>query len=153
MLPQNAYCGLFKDAYILLFSVIGYYGVFGDAYELMRTQLDHPEENLIPHSIVSTAKSPIQDGVYAIDETSFKGYLIKVTLKKRENHTYNIIFPTSSYTFEEADAFAKSIQKGDRIRLIRLSGRDFFSESESQSILSAWINDRGSLLELPKQGD
>lgn len=111
----SAASGLYKTAYIILFKYTGYNFLFNDHYQPLRDKIENPDK-IFPRLYTPTAPVGIKDGVFICFEDNFKGFFVVLTLKGIKEHRFTVLLPSPSYSFQQAEEFAKTIEKNQPIR-------------------------------------
>ena len=75
--PHKLEVAILKTAYILFFSITGYSFVLDEVYDLVRQQLNRPDEKIYPWGyVVDRLNKNIVDGLYTITNIGGEGFWV-----------------------------------------------------------------------------
>lgn len=125
---NRASTAILKNAYIILFSKLGYIFLLDDYYSKIREQIDKPTEKIIP---ISFSMKPIQlpDGIYCMMPPCEKGFLVVYTLKRLQSYQVSVAIPTPSVSYEQMKSYTDSLNSGVSMKLKTLPiENDFWND-------------------------
>lgn len=138
--PRYITAALLKNAYVILFSYFGYTFLVDPYYNLFREQLKNPEAVLIPEGFISREGvfSCLGDGVYVCDDAYLRGFLVIMSLKRKENHQFGVFFPVPLISIEDmADRLKKLQNASVQFQKVELSS-SYWESPNTISALHAW---------------
>lgn len=136
---RNVSAAILKNAYIILFTYIGYPVICNKKYNILRDFIKNPDGFFLPEPLWRIFPSlPVEDGVYQSQNDKFKGYVVIYTLKLNREHRVLVLIPSISNTFNKVASFLRPLKIGSILVLSRLDKNDdlLFNEKRIQEMIS-----------------
>lgn len=137
---NNLNSAILKTAYILLFSHIGYNALLWETYNQIRQQIQEPDKAIVP-PLWTMQSLNIKDGIYIVNDCWLRGFIIAFTVTNPDTRSVNKIatlIPAPQTDLQCAHYFLKKIQRGDRLRLWRISEIDYLNDLSNICRLNRW---------------
>ena len=136
---------LLKTAYILAFEKYGYPLILSKSFDIIRQQLNNPDEDLYPSGFWArdTIFKAENSGVHLITSKGFEGWqAIFVLHTEAAEFGFGVYLPTSAKTLNQVVDRLKVQQAGFELRCESYAKTDYFNDSESQSMLVEFMKKR-----------
>lgn len=134
---------LLKTAYILAFEQYGYPLILSKAFDIVREQLNKPNEDIYPigfwtkQSVFNTSNS----GVHLITTPGFEGFQAIFVLKTKSAEAgYGVYLPVSEKTLNEVIEKLKVQEAGFALRYESFKGVDYFNDVGNQKLCVSFMN-------------
>ena len=142
--PDCATAAALKNAYILLFTRIGYTILADSAYDKLRNFINDPYSYYLAHPLFQIGDYlPIGDGIYLFQKSNVKGFMVAYSVTK--NKTYRVVafLPALCTSFAQLASYVRVVSNGGRIKLRKLEDtEDFLTDENKIRALSRWTRVR-----------
>lgn len=140
-IPCCIIAALIKNAFIILFSYLGYTLVLNPYYNRLREQLFNPDKNILPEGLFHINTRLASDGVYVVNNEDLRGFFVQFSLIKNKEHPCAVFIPSPAISWEDATERLKRIKPGDSIKVIPLMpSESFFDDVNVLKHVSEWLS-------------
>ena len=142
--PDCATAAALKNAYILLFTRIGYPILADRAYDKLRNFICDPHSYYLAHPLFQIGDYlPIADGIYLFEKPNVKGFMIVYSVTKIKTYRVAAFLPAICTSFAHLASFVRVVTNGGRLKLRMLDNTDDFLTDENKiKALSRWARVR-----------
>ena len=139
--PNCATAAILKNAYMLLFSKIGYTILTDDFYNILRNYINNPTSYYLPRPLHRICPSlPISDGVYLFQMPQVKGFLVAYSVTKQSTMRILVLIPAICTSYQKAATFLRTMHK---VKLYMLPNNDvLLTDTDKMHKLLRWSKSR-----------
>lgn len=131
---------IIKNAYIILFSKLGYTLIFDDYYNGIRNQIQTPNISSLSSGIWTIQeKLPVGDGIYLSCDNRYRGFFVVYSILKNTSYRVMVYIPTPLINFKNATTTISDVSQKKGLCLKKIDTTDFLINQEKIKSLRKWI--------------
>jgi len=134
---------LLKTAYLLAFEQYGYPLILSNAFDVIREQLNNPENEIYPTGFWTRQSvfNKTNEGVHLIKSHGFEGFHAIFILKTKINESgFGVYLPISNVTFKDVIEQLKQQEANFTLKYESFKDTDFFQDRVNQKMCVEYMS-------------